>query len=128
MFSAWPRLMPRRRPRTAPAGRRRLTLETLDDRVVPATFVVTTTADVVGTPQGKLSLREAITRANQQPGTDTIVLRPGVYNLTRTGANEDANATGDLDIRGGLIIKGAGAGVTVIDGQQADRVLDVLGP
>src|SRR5438067_5688725 len=38
-------------------------LEWLEDRVVPSTFNVTTHADVVNATDGKLSLREAISRA-----------------------------------------------------------------
>ena len=47
--------------------------------------------------------------------------------MALAGAGEDANATGDLDITGRVTIRGAGAGLTVIDGQQLDRVFDVIG-
>jgi hypothetical protein len=62
-------------------------LELLEDRRVPSTFTVTTTADDIdgGTlanpagPDGTLSLREAITVANLSAGTDTIAFNiPGV--------------------------------------------------
>ena len=43
------------------------------------------------------------------------------------GANEDGNVAGDFDITGAVTIQGAGAGLTIIDGQQIDRVFDVLG-
>src|SRR5207237_5057949 len=62
-------------------------LEILEDRRVPSTFTVTTTADDLdgGTlanpagPDGTLSLREAITVANLSAGTDTIAFNiPGL--------------------------------------------------
>ena len=37
------------------------------------------------------------------------------------------NLTGDFDVLGAVTIRGGGAGVTVIDGQQRDRVIDVAG-
>ena len=76
---------------------------------------------------GKLSLREAITKANTTAGADVIVLPAGVFKITLAGAGEDANVTGDFDITDTLTIQGAGAGLTIIDGQQLDRVFDVLG-
>ena len=101
-------------------------LECLEDRAVPATFAVTTTLDVVSPADGKLSLREAIGAANSHPGADTIVLPAGVYSLARRGA-DDSNAAGDLDVTGSTVIRGAGAGATIIDGRQLDRVFDVRG-
>jgi len=103
-----------------------------------ATITVTTTADAVGT-DGACGLREAITAANTNaaiPGAgecaagsaasrDTIVLGPGVYVLSRAGAGETANATGDLDIRGDLSLLGAGATATTIDARGIDRAIHV---
>src|SRR5262249_20772978 len=43
------------------------------------------------------------------------------------GANEDANATGDFDVKGPLTIVGQGAASTVIDGGMLDRLFDVRG-
>ena len=43
-----------------------------------------------------------------------------------TGPNEDAGATGDLDITDDLTVNGAGAGTTIIDGGALDRVFHVL--
>jgi predicted outer membrane repeat protein len=110
------------------AGRRRRffpRLETLETRAVPAVFTVTTTLDVVA-DDGKLSLREAISAANAHPGPDTILLPPGVYRLARQMA-DDTNAAGDFDVTDSTLFQGAGAGATVIDGQQIDRVFDVRG-
>jgi CSLREA domain-containing protein len=98
----------------------------LEDRLVPATFLVTTTLDVVDPNDGQLSLREAISAANASPGADTIIVPAGVYQLALRGA-DDTNAAGDFDITGSTLFQGAGAGSTVIDGQQIDRVFDVRG-
>jgi len=83
--------------------------------------------DCTATPND-CSLRGAITAANASPGADTITLQTGTYNLTIAGAGENNNATGDLDILaagGDLIIQGNGAGVTIIDGNNSDRVFHV---
>jgi CSLREA domain-containing protein len=115
-----------RRSHTRPAPRRRPTFDLLEDRLVPATFLVTTTLDVVDANDGKLSLREAINAANASPGADTILVPAGVYHLALPGA-DDTNAAGDFDVTGSTVFQGAGAGATVIDGQRLDRVFDVRG-
>ena len=89
---------------------------------VLATFNVTTTTD-----GGAGSLRKAIIDANALPGADTIILPAGTYQLSLNGDKEDAAASGDLDITDDLIISGAGAKATFIDGMAADRVFEVLG-
>ena len=102
-------------------------IERLEDRIVPATFTVTTTLDAVNALDGKLSLREAISaRLTANPGADTIVLPAGIYRLALAGA-DNTNAAGDLDVIGSTVFQGAGAGATVIDGQKLDRVFDVFG-
>lgn len=100
-----------------------------------ATIAVNSTLDTNGTiPNGKCSLREAIIAANTDTavdgcaagnGDDTILLPAGTYILTINGTDEDASMTGDLDINGNLTLIGAGAGVTIIDGNGLDRVLHV---
>ena len=100
-------------------------LECLEGRAVPTTFTVTTPLDAVAN-DGKLSLREAITQANAHAGSDTIVVPAGLFRLSLSGA-DDTNAAGDLDVTGTTVFQGAGAGTTIIDGQQLDRVFDVLG-
>ena len=77
---------------------------------MPATFTVTTALDVVNPADGKLSLREAITRANDHAGADVIVLPAGVFRIALAGAGDDANATGDFDVTDSDPIQGAGAG------------------
>ena len=100
-----------------------------------ATITVTTTADELDT-NGACSLREAIRAANtnakvgacvagSSTGTDTITVPAGTYVLTRLGADEEANVTGDLDITSPIKIVGAGVSATVIDGNRTDRVLNV---
>ncbi|WP_440225668.1 choice-of-anchor Q domain-containing protein [Dokdonella sp. MW10] len=98
-----------------------------------ATITVTTTNDSVAA-DAQCSLREAITAANTDAafngcpagsGADIIVLPAGEYRLTRAGADEDGNLTGDLDIRSSLQLQGAGADLTRIRGDRVDRLFDV---
>jgi hypothetical protein len=114
--------------------------ETLEDRCVPATFNVNTLLDlpltnvnlttgVIANSGGLVTLRSAISAANATPGGNTINLTlPGVYGLTLTGANEDNNQTGDLDILpsgGSLSILNTSGGTAVVDGGGIDRVFDI---
>ncbi|MEJ2708534.1 MAG: choice-of-anchor Q domain-containing protein [Anaerolineales bacterium] len=90
---------------------------------------------------GMCTLREAVIAANTDKasgkkdgecpagnGSDTIELPTGTYLLTRTDSgNEDSSSTGDLDIRGDLIIQGQGAEVTLIQAVDfKDRLIHVL--
>jgi uncharacterized repeat protein (TIGR01451 family) len=97
-------------------------------------FAVDNTSDAVDVTPGdgtcadasnKCTLRAAIQEANAWAGADTITLPAGVFQLSLTGSGEDAAATGDLDITGDLIITGAGATSTTIDGGGLDRVFDI---
>jgi hypothetical protein len=110
------------------------TLEALDERTVPALFTpLPATAD--GTAG---SLRDAIIQANTSTGNDVILLRPGTYSLsvlnlnnaTANNLQENASATGDLDITQAnrtIVIQGQGAGVTILDATGLnDRVLHIL--
>ncbi|MGB0133207.1 choice-of-anchor Q domain-containing protein [Dokdonella sp.] len=100
-----------------------------------ATITVTTTEDTVAA-DGQCSLREAITAANTDAAfngcpagsaADEIVLDAAEYRFDIAGAGEDANASGDLDIRSSLTLRGAGADLTRIRGDREDRVFDVGG-
>ncbi len=87
------------------------------------------------------SLRDAIKAANTNasaggcgagsasPTVDLINVPPGVYHLQAgTGStywNENANATGDLDISSNLILRGTDARRTIILGMDRDRVIDI---
>src|SRR5262245_20086793 len=74
---------------------------------------------------GACTLRAAVQEANALPGSDTIKVPGGTYNLTLLGPGEDAGATGDLDIHSEVGIFGDGPRRTVIDGMQSDRIFDV---
>ncbi|MEJ2747533.1 MAG: CSLREA domain-containing protein, partial [Anaerolineae bacterium] len=104
-------------------------------------ITVTLTEDNKTANDGFCSLREAIIAANSDKqsggkpgecvagsGADTIIIPAGHYTLSRTdNGKEDAAATGDLDITEDLTIIGAGADVTVIDGNGiTDRIFHVL--
>ena len=118
----------RRFTRTRPA------LETLEQRLQLSTFRVNTTLDTVAVnlhngkdSSGHVSLRSAIMAADVARGSNTIIVPAGMFTLTIPGANEDASASGDLDLKGKITIKGASSTGTIIDGNQLDRVFQVLG-
>ena len=64
--------------------------------------------------------------ANALHGADTIGVPVGTYTLSIAGTDEDAGATGDLDVTDDLTINGAGAAATIIDGGGLDRVFHVF--
>src|SRR5438477_2847876 len=64
-------------------------------------------AGTSGNPFLMSSLRGAISAANALAGADTILLPVGTYTLTILGNEEQANATGDLDILDDLTIIGS---------------------
>jgi len=110
--------------------------ERLEDRTLLAAVLVDTTTDeldgnttsianLIATPGGTgISLREAITAANNTGGADVVNLPPGFYQLTITGAEENSNATGDLDVLGDTIIQSTVVGTNaIIDGNDIDRVI-----
>ncbi len=74
---------------------------------------------------GSISLREAVIATNNTVGADTIFLTAGTYTFTLAGSSEDLSFTGDLDIRDGLTISGAGSGLSIIDANSLDRVFHV---
>ena len=89
---------------------------------VLANIVVNTTEDVVDDSDGVTSLREAIIEANSTAEDDTIQLTAGeTYNLTISGSDEDAAATGDLDIVAG------GGEITVISEGEEQAVINAGG-
>ena len=110
-------------------------IQTLEDRVLlSANFVVNTVDDTAdanvgdGLAQdanGNTSLRAAIMEANALAGEDTITLGAGTYALTRAGGDENSAVTGDLDVTDDLILVGAGAANTIIDGNGLDRVFHI---
>ena len=99
---------------------------------------VDSTADTVA-DDGTCSLREAVTAANDDSpsgartgeceagaGADRVVVPAGTYTLTRAGARENDNETGDLDLSSDVTVVGSGAAVTTVDADQIDRALDVV--
>ncbi len=110
----------------------------LEDRVVPAIYNVIDTVDdatatvtMIGADEFNVgSLRRAIIEANASTGVDDVInLQAGTYLLDLTGTNEDAAATGDLDIApdgGNLTINGVSAATTFVDGNLTDRVFHVV--
>ncbi|MDX2032617.1 MAG: CSLREA domain-containing protein [Blastocatellia bacterium] len=96
-----------------------------------AVFSVTKTTDTNdGACNADCSLREAIRAANASLGADVISLPAGTYTLTLAGANENAAATGDLDITDALTITGGGAASTIVQagasaGPGIDKVLSI---
>jgi len=115
-----------------------LLLALLTPVATAATITVTSTADT-SAADGLCSLREAIIAANTDNavdgcaagnGEDVIAFgaslpSPAVFVLTEAGSGEDGAITGDLDVTGALTIIGAGAGNTILDGNQADRLIEV---
>jgi len=79
------------------------------------TITVNSTDDSLAV-DGNCTLREAIIAANTDAavdacpagsGADVVVVPAGTYTLTLIGADEDAAATGDLDVTADLEIDGA---------------------
>jgi hypothetical protein len=106
--------------------------------VLAATFTTNSIADqpdskpgdgLCLTADGNCTLRAAIMETNALGGgPHTITLVAGtLYTLTRTGAGEDAAATGDLDIAADVTITVSG-GSTTVAGTTGwdDRIFDVL--
>jgi len=112
--------------------------------VLAASTITVTTANDVIADDGLCSLREAVIAANSDTasgsepgeclagnGEDTINFSPALplpsnFVLTISGANEDNAQTGDLDIEGTVTINGAGLVNTILDGNNADRVIQIL--
>jgi uncharacterized repeat protein (TIGR01451 family) len=125
-------------------------LDLLEDRVVPASYTVTTTTDFailadnsdVNFANGQISdhgnavsLRSAIIASNHTPGPNTITLPAGTYLITQGSADDELNhnggveQTGDFDVfSSSLTITGAGSATTIIDGNSIDRIFDVQSP
>ena len=85
-------------------------------------FLVDTNLDAVDTIPGdglcltasaNCSLRAAIQESNALPGSaDIHLINPGSHDLSIAGSDEDAAATGDLDLLGDVRIRGLGASLT----------------
>ena len=94
------------------------------DATAGADFTVTKQSDSAdGVCNNDCSLREAIQNANSDPGPDVIAVPAGTYILNLGGANEDADAEGDLDISSDITIQAMGH--VTIDGNGNDRIFDI---
>ena len=109
--------------------------EAFESRVLLSAFTVNTLVDLPDVNPGdgisddglgNSSLRAAIMEANALLGDDTVLLGPGLYALSLTGADEDAALTGDLDVTESLTIIGTGADTTIIDAAGLDRLFQVF--
>jgi CSLREA domain-containing protein len=80
---------------------------------------------VCGDHNGLCTLRAAIQEANALPGQQTIALGPSMHYATLDGDQEDAAATGDLDVTDDLIIEGTDASTTIVEAHTYDRLFDV---
>ncbi len=95
-------------------------------------FMVDTTSDTTDASpgdgqcadaDGACSLRAAVQEANATGDQVEIVLDRARYDLTITGAGEDAAATGDLDVTGDIVLRGMDATVELTG--LGDRSFDV---
>jgi CSLREA domain-containing protein len=101
-----------------------------------AVILVDSTLDNLTADDDKCTLREAIMNANSDSdttlgdcdpgsGSDTITVPAGTYTLSITGAGEDGNSSGDIDITDHLTLNGDGSISTTIDANQLDRVFHI---
>src|SRR5262249_55154153 len=112
-ISKWSRGRGRPAAAVRQPARARRGLESLDGRIVPSTFHVTTLAD-----GGPGSLRAAVARANAHPGADTIDFDSGLTGtIALTGS--------ELDITGDLAITGPRAAKLTVTGRSLSRVFQV---
>jgi hypothetical protein len=106
-----------RRPRSStkrPRHRASLLLEALEERLAPATFLVTNLND-----SGAGSLRQAVTDANNTPGADLITFQPELTGtITLTG--------GQLTVTDSANIFGPGANLLTVSGNHASRVFELF--
>src|SRR5262245_18326504 len=87
-------------------------LEALEDRTVPSTFLVENLAD-----SGPGSLRQAVQDANDQPGADRIFFTGQAHGTIIPG--------GPLDVTDDLEIRGPGAELVAVSGNDASRVFAI---
>jgi len=85
-----------------------------------STYTVTSLADSAAAG----TLRWAISQANANKGTDTIVFAVNGTITLGAGGGDDGNGKGDLDITDNVNIVGNGTGATIVKGN-GDRVFDV---
>ena len=74
---------------------------------------------------GNCTLRAAIQESNSLGGAHIITLPTGTVPLSIVGANEDACATGDLDITADITINGISPITTIVSADSLDRVFHI---
>jgi hypothetical protein len=123
-----------------PKRRRRTSLVTSTERFEPKTmlsaFIVDSPLDqpdanpgdgIAATASRETTLRAAVQEANAAPGLDTIVLPPGLIELSLQGSTDHSAASGDLEITDDLVISGAGRDETTINASQIDSAFHIQG-
>src|SRR5262245_56612397 len=88
-------------------------IESLEPRIAPAAFVVTSLDD-----SGTGSLRDAIAQANSQEGADVILFAKGLTGGIRLAGEQ-------IGITDTLTIKGPGAAKLTIDDDSKPRIFSV---
>jgi len=101
---------------------RRPRFEHLGQRTMFAVFVVTTAEDVVDESDGFISLREALTLANEERGLDTIEFDPVLF---VEGPAVIEITSGQFDITDSVELKGPGATLFVIDARHLSRAFEI---
>ena len=128
---------PRGRPRTQNGLGQDVFLCDLGAYEATAPFVVNTLTDGVdadladdlcATSGSVCTLRAAIQQANAIVGLNEISLGAGTHLLSIAGTGEDAGVSGDFDIVPPAVIRGAGVGLSTVDGAGVDRVFHVGPP
>ena len=113
------RLHPKQRTRLS---RRRLFVEGLEDRRLMATFEVTTIRDIVDPDDNLLSLREAITKANLDQISDSIVFNPSI---TRDGPATIQLNGSEIGISAPLEMIGPTSNRLTIDANHRSRIFRI---
>ena len=112
----------------------RPSIQRLEPRTLLTTFTVNSLIDTIdATPgdgfaldaSGNTTLRAAINEANAVFGPDMIELPAGLYEFFLIGVGEEDGLAGDLAFLDDVTIQGAGAGDTIIDANDIDRILDI---
>jgi CSLREA domain-containing protein len=83
-------------------------------------YLVNIVADIVDPADGKLSLREAVAKANSTAAADTIVFAANLQGMTLVLTQ------GELGITRDLTIDGDGRAIT-IDGNATGRIFNIAG-
>lgn len=91
-------------------------LETLEDRIAPATLLVTNINDA-----GAGSLRDAIDQSNASRSKDVIKFDPSVF----TSGTVINLTSGELAITDSVTIKGLGADLVTIDAGDLSRIFNI---